>query len=112
MLLVAVLWSIGLFWALPDWLTVPSMIPGWPGAVLGMTCLLQFAVSLKIDGRYEQGLGRGYYWMVWYPLVFWTINLFTSIVGLPKALLKRRGTRAIWVSPDRGVAEQVREEAS
>lgn len=112
MLLVAVLWCYGLFWPLPAFLQVPSMVPGWPGAVLGMTCLLQFAVSLYIDGRYEKGLGRGYFWMVWYPLFYWTINLFTTIVALPKALFKRRGTRAIWVSPDRGVAEQAREEAS
>lgn len=112
MLLVAVLWCYGLFRPLPAFLQVPSMIPGWPGAVLGMTCLLQFAVSLYIDGRYEKGLGRGYFWMVWYPLFYWTINLFTTIVALPKALFKRRGTRAIWVSPDRGVAEQAREEAS
>lgn len=112
MLLVVVLWAIGLFRPLPAYLTVPSLIPGWPGAVLGMTCLLQFAVSLKIDSRYEQGLARGYYWMVWYPLVYWVINLCTSIVGLPKALFKRRGTRAIWVSPDRGVAEAAGREAS
>lgn len=112
MLLVAVLWTIGLFWPLPEFLTVPSMIPGWPGAVLGMTCLLQFAVSLKIDSRYEKGLARCYYWMVWYPLAYWVINLCTSIVGLPKAVLKRRGTRAIWVSPDRGVAETAGKEAS
>lgn len=112
MLVVAVLWSIGLIWPLPEFLQVPSMIPGWPGAVLGMTCLLQFFISLNIDGRYEKGLGRGYYWMVWYPLLYWMINLCTSIVALPKALFKKRGTRAIWVSPDRGVAERARGEAS
>lgn len=112
MLLVAVLWCYGLFRPLPSYLQVPSMVPGWPGAVLGMTCLLQFAVSLHIDGRYEKGLGRGYFWMVWYPLFYWTINLFTTIVAVPKALFKRRGTRAIWVSPDRGVAERAGGEAS
>ncbi len=105
MLLVAVLWLYSFFRPLPEFLQVPSMVPGWPGAVLGMTCLLQFAVSLYIDSRYEKGLWRGYFWMVWYPLAFWTINLCTSIVALPKALFKRRGTRAIWISPDRGVAE-------
>ncbi len=104
MLLVAVLWGLGHFIALPGYLSVPSMIPSWPGAVLGVTCLLQFAVSLRIDRRYEKGTGRGYYWMVWYPLAFWTINLFTSIVALPKAIFKQRGERAIWASPDRGVA--------
>jgi biofilm PGA synthesis N-glycosyltransferase PgaC len=66
---------------------------------------LQFAVSLRIDSRYEKGLSRYYYWMIWYPLAFWLISLLTSIVGLPKALFKKRGRRATWVSPDRGVTQ-------
>ncbi|WP_429885492.1 poly-beta-1,6-N-acetyl-D-glucosamine synthase [Geoalkalibacter halelectricus] len=104
MLAVAVLWVLGYFLPLPDYLELPSMIPHWPGVVLGLTCLLQFAISLAIDSRYEKGLGRFYYWMIWYPLAFWLINLLTAIVGLPKALFRERGRRATWVSPDRGVA--------
>jgi biofilm PGA synthesis N-glycosyltransferase PgaC len=106
MLGVAVLWSLGIFLPLPNYLEIPSMIPDWPGVILGLTCLLQFAVSLRIDSRYEKGLGRCYYWMIWYPLAFWLISLLTSIAGLPKALFKRRGRRATWVSPDRGVAQR------
>ncbi|TRO81172.1 poly-beta-1,6-N-acetyl-D-glucosamine synthase [Trichloromonas acetexigens] len=105
MLGVAVLWSLGFFFPLPDYLEIPSMIPEWPGVILGLTCLLQFAVSLRIDSRYEKGLSRYYYWMIWYPLAFWLISLLTSIVGLPKALFKKRGRRATWVSPDRGVTQ-------
>lgn len=111
MLGVAILWSLGLFFPLPDYLEIPSMIPDWPGVILGLTCLLQFAISLRIDSRYEKGLSRYYYWMIWYPLAFWLISLLTSIVGLPKALFKKRGRRAIWVSPDRGVTQR-REEGS
>jgi biofilm PGA synthesis N-glycosyltransferase PgaC len=44
--------------------------------------------------------------MVWYPIVFWLINMLTTVIGVPKAALKRRGTRAIWVSPDRGLQAQ------
>ncbi len=106
MLTVAVLWLLGYFLPLPDYLALPSMIPDWPGVVLGLTCLLQFAVSLTIDSRYESGLGRYYYWMIWYPLAFWLISLLSSIVGLPRALFKRRGRRATWVSPDRGIARE------
>lgn len=106
MLAVAILWILGYFLPLPDYMTLPSMIPDWPGVVLGMTCLLQFAVSLSIDARYEKGLGRYYYWMIWYPLAFWVINLTTSIAGLPKAIFKKRGRRATWISPDRGVAQE------
>lgn len=105
MLAVAALWILSFFMPLPEYLELPSMVPHWPGVVLGLTCLLQFAVSLGIDSRYEQGLGRSYYWMIWYPLAFWLINLFASIVGLPKALFKPRGRRATWVSPDRGIAQ-------
>jgi biofilm PGA synthesis N-glycosyltransferase PgaC len=31
------------------------------------------------------------------------INTLTTVVAFPKALLKRRGVRAIWISPDRGL---------
>jgi biofilm PGA synthesis N-glycosyltransferase PgaC len=41
--------------------------------------------------------------MIWYPLVYWILNTTTSIVAMPKALMKRKGTRAVWVSPDRGL---------
>ncbi len=80
-----------------------SMVPGSASLFLGVTCLIQFAVSFYIDGRYEKGLGRLYYWMLWYPLVYWLINMLTLAVAVPKALLTSRGPRATWVSPDRGV---------
>ncbi len=53
--------------------------------------------------RYETRIGRNYYWMIWYPIVYWMINTLTTVVAFPKALIKRRGVRAIWVSPDRGL---------
>jgi poly-beta-1,6-N-acetyl-D-glucosamine synthase len=70
--------------------------------VLALVCLMQFAVSLVIDRRYEAGIGRNYYWMIWYPVAYWMLSLFTTLVALPKTLLKRRGKRALWTSPDRG----------
>ena len=56
-----------------------------------------------MDGRYEPKLGRYYYWMIWYPMIYWVIQVATSIVALPKAMFKRKGERAVWVSPDRGI---------
>ncbi len=79
-----------------DWL------PSWGGAMIGITCLLQFAVSLAIDSRYEKGLSRYYYWIIWYPVAYWTISVLTTLVALPKAVFRRRDRRAVWVSPDRG----------
>lgn len=103
MLAVALMWMVGLAVELPEELHAFSIAYGWPGMVLAITCLLQFAVSFLLDSRYERGLGRLYYVMVWYPLVFWIINLLTTLVGLPRALRKRRGQRAVWVTTDRGV---------
>lgn len=97
------LWLLGLFFQVPAPFAVHTILPEWHGVILGITCLLQFAVSLMVDSRYERGLGRYYYWMIWYPLAFWMINMATAVVAFPKALLKRRGKRARWTSPDRGI---------
>ncbi|MDZ7789681.1 MAG: poly-beta-1,6-N-acetyl-D-glucosamine synthase [Xanthomonadales bacterium] len=97
------LYFLGLVVTLPETLRVETIMPQWNGVVLGVTCLLQFAVSLIIDSRYEKGLWRIYFWVIWYPLAFWLISMLTTVVGLPKAILKGHGERAVWTSPDRGV---------
>lgn len=102
--LIFVLWISGIFFTLPNPLEVSTVLPGWPGVILGATCLIQFALSLIIDSRYEsRQLGQFYYWIIWYPMAYWVIHAAASIVAVPRAMIKRRGTRAIWVSPDRGV---------
>lgn len=109
MLSVIILYVVGLAVILPPGFRVESIIPTWPGVVLGMTCLLQFAVSFALDSRYEKGLFKYYFVMIWYPLAFWLINMFTSIVALPKAYFRKRGERARWRTEDRGIhPDQVR----
>jgi poly-beta-1,6-N-acetyl-D-glucosamine synthase len=103
MAVIVLLWLLGFFVALPPRMRVETMLPEWNGVVLGMICMLQFLISLLIDRRYEKRIGRNYYWMIWYPLAYWMITTTTSIFALPKALLKRKGTRATWTSPDRGL---------
>ncbi len=100
---IFLLWFIGKFVALPEHLVVPTLVPGWNGVILGVTCFMQFAISLAIDSRYDKGIGRYYYWMIWYPLAYWMINAMTVVVAVPKALLKKDGVKAVWNSPDRGV---------
>lgn len=97
------LWLVGQVVALPPQWTVPSLLPHWHGVILGATCLCQFALSMAIDRRYERGVGRNFYWMIWYPIAYWLLSMLTSVAALPKALLKKRGARAVWVSPDRGI---------
>ncbi len=101
--LVFVLWFLGLFVSLPGYMQITTVLPGWGGIILGATCLIQFGVSLAIDSRYEPALSRYYYWMIWYPMLYWLIHSAATVVAVPKAILKTRGKRAIWVSPDRGI---------
>ncbi|GAA5012139.1 poly-beta-1,6-N-acetyl-D-glucosamine synthase [Acinetobacter puyangensis] len=104
MLTLAIIWIIHLI--LPALGLPPVNSPFLPygtGIFLGLTCLFQFVISKWMDSRYEPALGRNYYWMIWYPFIFWLITVSASIIAFPKVLLRGNGQRARWVSPDRGV---------
>jgi len=112
--LISVLWTytivglltvgfISLWLSNEQTMTTRSILPSGTSLALGLTCLLQFAISFLIDSRYEKGLGRYYYWMIWYPLAFWLINVLTTAFGVPKAIFTKRGKPATWTSPDRGI---------
>jgi len=102
MVLVILLWVLGLFVSLPPAWRVDTLLPGWNGMVIGTTCLLQFALSMFLDSKYEKGVGRYYYWMIWYPLAYWLLSVMTTLVAVPKVILRGR-RRATWISPDRGI---------
>jgi biofilm PGA synthesis N-glycosyltransferase PgaC len=109
LVMTVVLWAIGEFVAMPEGLNVPTIQPpAFWGLLLATTCLIQFTISLVIESRHEKQLFKSIFWVIWYPFFFWTLTLLTSLVGFPKALLKRRGKRAVWVSPDRGVTSSAR----
>jgi biofilm PGA synthesis N-glycosyltransferase PgaC len=103
MLTVILLYFAGQVVLMPPGFRVESIIPTWPGVVLGLACLLQFAISFALDTRYEKGLFKYFFVMIWYPLAFWLLNMCTSVVALPKAILKERGERARWRTEDRGI---------
>lgn len=107
MFMIILLYFLGLFVSLPPGWHIDTLLPQWNGVVLGITTLVQFGVSMYIDRRYEPGhrFLRNYFWIIWYPLAFWVVILTTTIVAVPKTLLKRRSQRARWTSPDRGVRD-------
>ncbi len=76
-------------------------LPQWYGVILGLTCLIQFLVSLLIDRQYDRRHFRNYFWVIWYPLFFWILVMLSTVVALPKTIFKTQ-KRARWVSPDRG----------
>jgi len=109
--LLSVAWAYAMFlvlllalvrpWMPPGWQV--GFLPEWRGTLLGLTCMTQMFVSLWIDRYYDRNLLRYFLWTVWYPLAFWMINMFTTVIALPQALLRGAGRRAIWRSPDRGI---------
>lgn len=103
MVAIVLLWLAGKFLPLPPALYIDTLLPGWNGVILGFTCLLQFGISILIDSKYEHNIKRYYYWMIWYPMVFWMLSAITSVIGLPKAILRNKNKKAVWTSPDRGL---------
>ncbi len=74
------------------------------GAMLAMTCLVQFAVSLYIDRRYDRGMLMIYLDTVWYPIFYWMLNWVVTVMAFPRAIFKRSAATGRWVTTDRGVS--------
>ena len=111
---LSVIWSYVMAFIIVYWLLslifrdlIPPVaspfVPSWHGLILGTTCMLQFATSKLMDSQYDRDLGKNYFWMIWYPLAYWLINIGTTVVAFPQAVIRKKGKRARWVSPDRGV---------
>ncbi|WP_336969803.1 poly-beta-1,6-N-acetyl-D-glucosamine synthase [Sphingobium aromaticiconvertens] len=102
--LTIILWALGKFYPLPTGIRVETLLPpAFTGMVLAATCVLQFAVSILIERRYERGLGRTLYWVIWYPAIYWMLSLLTTLASYPKVFIKTNRGRARWTSPDRGL---------
>ncbi|MCX6076251.1 MAG: poly-beta-1,6-N-acetyl-D-glucosamine synthase [Campylobacterales bacterium] len=107
MVLVFLVWIIGLFNPISYLMPADSpILPDQSSIILIGACLIQFAVSKWLDGHYDEGLGKNYFWMIWYPFAYWLINLLTAVTAVPKVLFSKK-TRARWVSPDRGVHQEL-----
>ena len=103
MALTILLYLLGLVLPMPPALSVRSIVPGWTGVILSTMCLVQASIGLLLDMRYDRSALRLLFWLIWYPLIYWTLNAAVTVVGFPQAMLKRFGQPAVWHSPDRGL---------
>ncbi len=108
--MISILWSFSLLIvAIMSVLLAVGEFPVWyeSGSIyavaLGVTFILQFLVSFYISSHKESGLFKNLFWMIWYPLAYWIIIAATSVVGTIKAISRKKGKRAVWESPDRGI---------
>lgn len=96
------LWLLSLLFPFMN-LHAMSLLPGWKGSLLVFISIIQFSAALYIDKRYEKGLFKYVFWVVWYPWVYWIITALATVKATPTALFRKMGAPATWVSPDRGL---------
>jgi biofilm PGA synthesis N-glycosyltransferase PgaC len=87
----------------PRPLPAARLVPEFWGLTLTLTFLAQTLVSNFLDSRYERGIWRSLFWMIWYPFVFWILSAVTTATALPRVLLRPNKARVTWTSPDRGL---------
>ncbi len=97
-LFLTVLMIIGWF-RQDDFMVFPYI---WKSLFLSVVGLIQFAVAIILDTKYDKQLFKNAVTAVWYPFLYWYINAIIVIVSIPVLFRKRKKT-ATWDSPDRGL---------
>jgi poly-beta-1,6-N-acetyl-D-glucosamine synthase len=99
---LSLLWLVGQLPGVSLPVSVGGLVPRQWGLALGVLFLLQVAVGMALDRRYEPGVARHFGSAIGYPIAFWIVSALTVVVGGPRALFGA-GRQAVWVSPDRGL---------
>ncbi|WP_414043650.1 poly-beta-1,6-N-acetyl-D-glucosamine synthase [Macrococcus animalis] len=72
---------------------------------LVLLSVVQLIISLLIDSKYDN-ITSVYFWIAWYPFIYWIVNAAIAVCAFPKAIQSRiKGGYATWTSPDRGNRE-------
>ena len=74
----------------------------WKSQFLSFVCLFQFVVAISLESRYDRQILKSAWSVIWYPLVYWYVNVFITLAALLKTLLPKKKL-ATWKSPDRGI---------
>ena len=110
----SMLWAVGAFLLAALWIlnslpgmdlpvSVRGLLPGLWGIALGAMFMLQVAIGMVMDRRYDPGIEKYLPAVISYPLVYWTLAVLASVAALPWAVLHAHRGDAVWVSPDRGL---------
>lgn len=70
--------------------------------ILTFINIIQFTIALILDSKYEKINIITLIFLSWYPTIYWIVNALVAIFALPKAIKRKKGEFATWISPDRG----------
>lgn len=76
----------------------------WKSQFLSFVCLLQFGVAMWLEKHYDRDILKSTWSVIWYPLVYWYVNVFITLAALFKTILPKKKL-ATWKSPDRGITQ-------
>ncbi len=74
----------------------------WKSQFLSFVCLFQFIIAIALESRYDRQILKSAWSVIWYPLVYWYVNVFITLGALLKMILPKKKL-ATWKSPDRGI---------
>ena len=74
----------------------------WKSQFLSFVCLFQFIIAIALESRYDRQILKSAWSVIWYPLVYWYVNVFITLGALLKVILPKKKL-ATWKSPDRGI---------
>ena len=81
----------------------------WKSQFLSFVCLLQFAVAMWLEKHYDRDILKSTWSVIWYPLVYWYVNVFITLAALFKTIMPKKKL-ATWKSPDRGLTQLNKED--
>ena len=103
MLSTIVIYLLHFFLKLPPYLAIESLIPEWTGLLIAITSMVQIAIAMMMDSRYDHRIWQSYVFTIWYPIAFWILSMLTTVVAFPRDMLRSNQYHGLWDSPDRGL---------
>lgn len=82
----------------------------WKSQFLSFICLFQFLIAMWLESRYDEKIFDSAWSVIWYPILYWYINVFIALASIFKAILPNKKL-ATWKSPDRGVTQTRKEQS-
>jgi poly-beta-1,6-N-acetyl-D-glucosamine synthase len=91
--LAAVFWTVALATGVYGFAGNP--IPNFWGLLIASVLVVQIAIGLTLDGRYDHSVRRYALWIPIYPLLYWMLSAAAAVRGTLPGLLRRPGSTPV-----------------